>query len=114
MIFPVLKGLSSPDLNEPSLPEDPSDCAVLIEAEIGSNGQGADIFSFTVITPTHLMRERDAHWGRGQLIVSEFTWEGVRSAVTKLLSHASRETWEMVAAELSKELRWEYENYRDV
>lgn len=111
MIFPKLKGLSSPDLPNSELPENISDCSVLVEAEIGSDGPGADLFSFTAVTPDFLKRENASHWGRGYLLVPEFSWEATEAAVNRLLSHAARETWDEVARELAKELHWEFENY---
>ncbi|MFA6956711.1 MAG: Imm8 family immunity protein [Thermoanaerobaculia bacterium] len=112
MIFPKLKGLTSPDLDRPALPADPCVCSVLVEAEIGKDEEGADIFSFTVITPERLKEEGEAIWGRGRLVVPEFSWELVERQITKLLLHAARETWEEVAGELSKEMHWEFEDYR--
>ncbi len=85
---------------------------MLIEAEIGANGTpGAEIFSFQVVTPKYLARERLPRWGRGLLVVEEFSWREVEAALQKLLMHASRPVWNDVAAELNKELHWEFDNY---
>lgn len=111
MIFPKLKGLTSPDLPDGELPSDIENCAVLVDAQIGGEGEGADTFSFTVVTPEFLKTEGSTQWGRGSLILPTFSWSAVEAAVERLLSHAARETWEQVAQELAKELRWEFENY---
>ncbi|HYO75168.1 MAG TPA: Imm8 family immunity protein [Thermoanaerobaculia bacterium] len=112
MIYPRLKGLSSPDLPAGELPAVPDDCSVLIDAEIGpSNSEGADLFSFQVVTPKWLLRDDAVLWGRGLLIVTEFSWPKVSTAVEKLLMHAARSDWSGVAQELAKELHWEFEHY---
>lgn len=113
MPIPVLKSLSSPELDLPALPADPTRCAVFVEAEIGPPGEssGADLFSFTVATPSELLDGTDARWGRGYLILERFSWEAVERAIRKLLMHADRATWHESATELGKELHWEFESY---
>ena len=111
MIFPQLKALTSPDLEEPQLPADPTDCQVLVELAVGPPDGGQEIFSFTVVTPAALSRDELPRWGRGKLIVSRFEWAAVRRAVERLLSHAARDSWHEVAVELNKELGWEFEGY---
>jgi hypothetical protein len=113
MPIPALKSLSSPDIDPPALPAEPTRCAVFVEAEIGPLGEdtGADLFSFTVATPSALLDGADVRWGRGYLIVERFSWEAVERAIGKLLMHADRATWAESAAELAKELHWEFEHY---
>jgi len=111
MIVPKLQSIFSVDLQDPGLPADPSNCSILLEVEIGSDGSGADTFSFTVITPAAFARAELPRWGRGHLVVAEFDWAVVRRSIERLLAHAARETWDQVAAELNKELGWEFEGY---
>ena len=112
MVIPELRALTSPDLSRDTLPQDPEDCTVLIEAEIGPQGEsGGDVFSFTFITPPALMRDSVARWGRGYFIATRFSWETAERAISKLLLHSHRSTWSEVAAELGKEMRWEFEGY---
>jgi hypothetical protein len=111
MIAPLLKALTSPDLQEPTLPADPTDCEVLVELAVGPPEGGQEVFSLTVVTPAALARVALPRWGRGKLIVSRFDWAEVRRAVERLLSHAARDTWHDVAVELNKELGWEFEGY---
>ena len=112
MQIPTIRSLVSPDLPSGDLPPDPDDCFVLIEAEIGAAGlPGADVFSFQVVTPKYLMRESLPRWGRGLLIVPQFTWPAVETSLQKLLMHATGPNWSAVAAELAKELHWEFEHY---
>jgi hypothetical protein len=112
MIIPVIKGLSSPQLDRPALPADPENCAILCEIEIGpKDGEGADLFHMTVATPTFFLRSGGVTWGRGHLIVDQFSWSAIDQALEKLCLHAWRSTWHEVAQELNKELHWEFENY---
>ena len=112
MPIPVLKSLSSIQLDSDALPPDPSDCVVTIDAEIGFGDlPGADRFSFDVVSPSALARDDLPRWGRGYLLVPEFSWDAVRRAVAKLLLHADRATWPEAASELGKEMRWEFEHY---
>jgi hypothetical protein len=113
MITPELKDLFSPNLEKPALPPDPEDCIVLFQAAIGAKGQeGDEIFFFTVATPKGLLREPLPRWGRGFLIMEEFSWTAIERALERLLSHAHRESWSEVAAVLNHELNWEFENYK--
>jgi hypothetical protein len=113
MIAPELRSLDSPDLERPQLPADPDDCAVAFEATIGPSGSpGAEIFAFTVVTPTSLARETRFRWGRGLLIVPRFSWEAVDLALARLLAHAARQSWVEVAQTLNQNLHWEFDNYR--
>ena len=115
MIIPTVKALISPDLNRPALPLDPEHCAVSFEAEIGDkNGLGAEIFQFTVATPNAVLRAGGVVWGRGYLMVDQFSWSAVDGALEKLCLHAWRATWAESAAELAKELHWEFEHYTPV
>ena len=112
MIVPAVKVLTSPDLARPAVPLDPEDCSVLCEAHIGDKGgQGAERFQFVVVTPRYLLREGGVTWGRGYLIVDEFSWAAVDRSLERLCLHAWRPSWTESAAELSKELHWEFENY---
>ena len=112
MVTPSLKSLSSPDLVAPHLPGDPGKCMVFLQAEIGpSNQPGAELFSFLVATPGGLEGIELPRWGRGLLIVREFSWEQVNQSLSRLLAHAQAPTWAEVAAKLGKELQWEFDNY---
>lgn len=112
MIIPVVKALSSPDVAFGQAPPDSVDCAVVIEASIGPKGHdGAERFQFVAITPAALARDTDARWGRGYLILDRFSWAACERAIEHLCMHAHRPTWAQTAAELSKEMHWEFENY---
>ena len=113
MTIPELISLTSPDLEEGQYPEDPADCAVLLEAEIGpSDEDGADLFNFVVVTHRFLAREAEPRWVRGQLVVPEFSWKAARDSLSKLLLSCSGNTWSEVSEKLSRYLHWEYEDYQ--
>ena len=108
-----IKSIISPDLEYGVVPAEPDNCSVFVEAEIGEKGkEGAEVFSFTAVTPKFLASNLETRWGRGYLIVSEFSWELIESMLGRLLQHARRDSWAEVAGELSKELNWEFENYQ--
>ena len=107
MIFPELRDIQSPDLVPPELPADPSDCAVRFRALIGPRGEGpSETFSFLVVTPGYLRRAGPL-WGRGHLFLDSFDWRTVVEAIALLMAQCARPTWDEVATELDKQLRWE-------
>ena len=60
-----LKGIFSPEFNEPHTPDDPECCAVFMCADIGPKGSpGAEQFNFTVITPAFLAKNPETRWGK--------------------------------------------------
>lgn len=113
-LVPEIKTIISPDLEYGSVPAEPDNCSVFVEAEIGIKGKdGAEIFSFTAVTLKYLASNLEARWGRGYLIVKEFSWAHVESMLGRLLAHAHKNTWSEIAYVLSKELNWEFENYQE-
>jgi len=86
---------------------------VVFEAEIGpKNQEGADRFSFSVVTPKHMVHEALPRWGHGYLIVDCFSWLEVERSLQRLLDQSSRNTWQEVAESLSHDLDWEFKSYR--
>ena len=107
MIHPELRHIESPQLEPPNLPEDPFDCEVLFRAVVGpKDGEGAETFVFSVITPTRLAQIPDPMWGKGRLIVTRFDWAPVVRAVAELLVECAAPTWNEVVAQLDLSLRW--------
>lgn len=110
----ILKGVFSPDLpeGEPSLPENPASCWVVLHADIGlPESEAADTFTFYVTTTAFLEGELDNQefqLGRGLIILSEFSWSGVSAAVEDVIGRCIGNTWEEIASGLSKYA--EYEN----
>jgi hypothetical protein len=111
MIFPRVLGLDSADVDD--LPDDPKCCLVAVTARIGpSGGDAGDYFQFLVGTPAGLAKEEFSGWGTALLVVPEFSWGAVESALERLLAQCSAPTWEKVAEALSRYLMWEFENYQ--
>ena len=87
----------------------------MLQASIGPKGaEGEELFEFQVVTPSFLAKEGLPRWGRGLLIVEQFSWETVDRALERLLARAQRNTWAEVAVVLNHELHWEFDNYQSV
>jgi hypothetical protein len=112
MIYPKLISLSSSDLAAGGLPAEVLRCVISMNATIGPNDSSGDNFSFVVATPSALAETRTFGWGRGLLIVEEFSWAGVERSVKRLLAHSARPTWREVAQCLNKELLWEFDGHQ--
>ena len=111
---PEIKSLFSTDLNKGELPDNPSDCSVLVEANIGAEAEeGSEIFSFYVVTASFLEKASKPRWGRGYLVVDFFSWDVVEVSINKLLRHCNGNNWDEISAKLSKELYWEFDNYKE-
>lgn len=112
-----LQGLFSVDLPKgPSqMPENPFDCWIPVEAEIGVRGEaGADTFTFYVCTPNRLARsvQRTPYqFGRHLLIVEKFDWSVVESAIQSLLETLTADSWGDLAIRIGRYGHWEYEDY---
>lgn len=108
-----LKGIYSPEYNAPHTPDEPDCCAVLMHADIGmAGGKGADNFTFTVITPNFLIKYPETRWGRGYLLMPEFSWPEIERMVNRLVSGISAESWEQATSQLCQYMDWEFENYQ--
>lgn len=108
-----VKSIISPDLDYGKASVEPDNCAVFIEVEIGEKDkEGAEIFSFTAITPKYLVANPVTSWGRGYLLMESFSWAEAEAMLNKLLSFVREETWDGVSQNLCKELHREYENYQ--
>ncbi|MBK9495173.1 MAG: hypothetical protein IPO08_11700 [Xanthomonadales bacterium] len=108
-----LKGIFSPEYNKPEIPHEPDCCAVLMHADVGIAGrEGADNFTFTVVTPKFLAKWPETRWGRGYLLMPEFSWQEAERMVSRLVSSVSAETWEQAAGQLCQFMEWEFENYQ--
>ncbi len=112
-MIPELKGLMSPDLIDDQRPPMPSNCRVLVEAEIGpSESDGSEIFSFEVCTPSALEADSRPTWLKGVLLVESFDWHSVEQAILQYLMQCSGDSWDEIARKLSRQLNWEFEDYR--
>lgn len=98
----TLKGIYSIDLPEgdPSLPEDPENCWIVLQADIGLNDgtEAADTFTFYVCTVKKLsaiVKEKNYRFGRHLIIVDRFDWQMVESAIFKICDETGGENWEL-------------------
>lgn len=111
-MYARVKTIMSPDLDYGSSPDDPENCCVLIEVEIGpSESEGAEVFSFEVVTPGAIQSLPAPSWLRGYLLLPEFSWAGVEEAVNKLVTQCTGSNWDEVSNKLSRSLGWEFEGY---
>jgi hypothetical protein len=98
-------------------PDDPADCCIAIEADIGPVGQdGEERFNFEVCTPSALARRLDRDdrpfWGHGKLIIGSFTRDAVEAALHQYVRSVSGDNWSEIAQELNRFLDWEFGDYQ--
>ena len=106
-------GLYSEEINAPEMPSDPTCCCVSMCADIGPKGSGgADVFRFTVVTPSFLALHPETRWGTGYLLVSEFSWPTIERMVHRLVSGTNAQTWAEAAQKLCRYMDWEFDNYQ--
>ena len=78
MILPEIRHIQSAELEPPNLPADPADCEVGFQALIGpKDGEGQEVFRFTVLTAARISSFAEGQWGRGKLILPAFDWATV-------------------------------------
>jgi len=93
-MYARVKSIMSPDFDFCSPPEDPENCCDLIEVEIGPfESEGAEFFSFKVVTPSAVKSLPAPSWLRGYLLLPEFSWAGAEEAVNKLVSQCTGSDW---------------------
>jgi len=93
------------------MPADPSNCWVVMHADIGiENESGADCFTLYVTTPNFLMNASPYTLGRGLIIVPEFNWDVIENAIRDIC-HASKEkSWLDFVKKLSRHFIYEFED----
>lgn len=103
--------LHSPDIDIGVLPADPSDCAVLVQAMIGpDDAPGEESFDLLVVTPAALERLAP-RWGRGLLVLKQFSWDEVRRHVDRLVAQCQERSWPDAARQLARWTDWEFDGY---
>lgn len=113
-----LKRLHSPDIFdlEKYRPEDSESFCFLLQAFVGPKGEeGEESFDIEVCTPKWLATHFDSDEvtiGQHYLIVREFNYKKISSAIEKFLNHCSGEDWKEVAGKVSRLGRWEFEDYQ--
>lgn len=111
------KDLYSIDIPEgkPELPKDPNDCWIVIHADIGTDDgtEAADTFLFYVCTTNKLSEILEQGFGRGLILVNQFSWTVIEEAITKICNSTTGKDWEEIASKLSRYGYWEFEDYQE-
>ena len=88
-----------------------------MQAMIGIEGrEGDESFGFTLCSPAWLMTEVVAksegyEWSRALLVLPEYDYQKIESAVRDLCSRAERPQWDSIAEYLARYTLWEFEDY---
>lgn len=110
-----IKSIFSIELDKGEEPESPKCCCVSIRAQIGIRGKEAsEQFNFYAITPEFLLESPEVRWGRGYLLLPEFSWNEVERMLERLISGISVDSWQDAALRLNNYLEWEFANYQSV
>ncbi|WP_456289442.1 immunity 8 family protein [Paenibacillus sp. AK002] len=93
--------------------DDIENFAVEIQLDIGPyNSEGADTFSFRVVSPKKLEQYLDGNsveFGRGIFIMKDYNIKNIQSEVKRLIENCQGNSWREVALLLSRYFHWEYE-----
>jgi len=109
-----LDGIYSLDLpaGPPSLPPDPEDCWVVVQADIGpSEGTGTDIFTFYVCTIRRLealVLTEGWQSGRYLIVVARFEWDVIITCIENILKKLQGDSWEQLATLIGQYGQWEF------
>jgi len=115
---PKIKRICVIDGGDPAVyrPNEWDQFAVVLRLFIGpSNSDGEETFDLTVCTPAWLSLacERDDFViGRHHLIVLAYDFELIRRTLDKFVNRCSGDTWQQIAAKLSRIAYWEFEDYQ--
>ncbi len=91
------------------IPDDPYDVDFWMTFFIGEEGKGGDYFYARVATPNNLHGKNSDKYA---IVLTEYSLFSVLDEVNKKLEEIEAEDWAHVADELSKFMKWEYENYK--
>jgi len=113
----ALKGFHSPDVDlESYSPAEPGCFMFLLQVFFGPEDRGVEnSFDVIVCTPAWLECEvgrRGILDGRHHLIVEKFDLDTIRAFLTEYAENATGDSWDEVAARLSRLGRWEFEDYQ--
>jgi len=116
---PELKRIHSPDIKDllKHQPDDPQCFSFLIQAMIGVKGETwEESFDVEVCTPKWLQKnytEDDILISSRFLIVQKYDYQKIVETINKFLAHCKGETWNDLAAQISRMGRWEFEDYSE-
>lgn len=112
-----LKRLHSPDVDdlENYWPSDEACFGILVQAMFGPEGtDGEESFDIIVCNPGWLERETAKHGiviGRHHLVVGSYDFKAIRDFLSSYGRRCEGQTWQEVAALLSRIGHWEFEDY---
>lgn len=90
---------------------------LLVRAIIRPKGSaGEESFDMMLCTPRWMLdhhQPNEVLIGRHYLIVFEYNYERLRNFILSYCSKCTGDTWEEIAARLSRLAHWEFEDYRD-
>lgn len=116
---PVLKTIYSPDVNslEKFQPKDPNNFSILIQAMVGPDGEeGQESFDIEICTPRYLLEKvakQKIVICRHMMVVAEYNYNCIASAIREYLLHCEGTTWSQVAELVARLGKWEFEDYID-
>lgn len=115
-VRPQLKRLHSPDVDdlESFRPEDDGNFAFLLQAMFGpESAEGEESFDLLVCTPKWLEQSVSENIisGRHRLIVKRYDIGQIRAFLERYARDCEADSWQAVAAKLSRIGRWEFEDY---
>lgn len=115
----VIKGYYSSDIEDLKgwKPSELADIYFSLEICIGPpDKSSSQLFELLIASPEALrkrMSNADCISGRHILIVSQYKWELIQAWIENTVRTNAEETWEKIAVRLSREFRWEYEDYKE-
>ena len=79
------------------------------------DGPGEESFDFIACSPNWLAQksaDTGPIWGHGYLILDHFDYEVLRRTVERVCAAAVANTWDEVAARISRLAHWEFDDYQ--
>ena len=114
-----LRYLHSPDVDDlPGYEPETEIFGVFVQAMIGIEGrQGHESFGFTVCNPAWLAsqvvaKEEGFQWSRATLVLDQYDFQKLESAVRALCSRSEARDWKSIAGFLCRYTLWEFEDYQ--
>lgn len=100
-----------------SMPPDPADCWVNIVADIGlEHAPGGDQFMFSFCTVKRIASIVAAGkplFISKTIVLDIFSWDAVTVEIKAIVEKAEGNTWDELAADLSRYADWEFQDYRE-